>query len=45
MFLERRTSVKTDLSVFNIRINIKVTGFPLNHDLKEPSSFRLRLER
>ena len=30
MFLERRTSVKMDHSVFNMRINIKVTGFPLS---------------
>ena len=31
MFLERHTSVKTDHSVFNIRVNIKVTGFPLSN--------------
>ena len=27
MFLERRTSVKMDLSVFNIRASVKVTEF------------------
>ena len=31
MFLERRTSVKMDHSVFNIRVNIKVTGFLLSN--------------
>ena len=31
MFLERRTSVKMVHSVFNIRVNIKVTGFPLSN--------------
>ena len=29
MFLERRTSVKMDLSAFNIRVNVKVIEFPL----------------
>ena len=31
MFLGRRTSVKMDHSVFNIRVNIKVTGFPVSN--------------
>ena len=31
MFLVRRTSIKMDLSVFNIRVNVKVTGFPWSH--------------
>ena len=31
MFLVRRTSIKMDLSVFNIRVNVKVTGFPRSH--------------
>ena len=31
MFLERRASVKMDHSVFNIRVNIKATGFRLSN--------------
>ena len=31
MFLKHLTSVKTDHSVFNIRVNIKVMGFPLSN--------------
>ena len=31
MFLERRTCVKMDHSVFSIRVNIKVTEFPLSN--------------
>ena len=31
MFLEHRTSVKMDLSVFNIRVNVKVTRFNLSN--------------
>ena len=31
MFLELRTSVKIDHSVFNIKSNIKVTAFPLSN--------------
>ena len=31
MFLERRTSVKIDLGVFNIRVNVKVIEFPLSN--------------
>ena len=31
MFLERRTNVKMDYSVFNIRVNVKVAGFPLSN--------------
>ena len=30
MFLERRASIKMDLSVFNIRVNVKGTWFPLS---------------
>ena len=29
MFLESRTSVKIDPNMFNLRVNVKVTGFPL----------------
>ena len=48
MLLERRTSAKMDLSLFTIRVNAKLTGFPseeLEHDLKKPSGFRPRSER
>ena len=31
MFLERRTSVKMDFSVFNIKVNVKVIEFPLSN--------------
>ena len=31
MFLGRPTSVKMDLSVFNIRVNVKVIEFPLSN--------------
>ena len=31
MFLERRASVKWNLSVFNVRFKAKVTGFPLSN--------------
>ena len=31
MFLERRGSVKMDHSAFNIRVNIKATGFSLSN--------------
>ena len=31
MFLERRTSVKMDLSVFNIKVNVKVIEFPVSN--------------
>ena len=31
MFLERRTSVKMDLSAFNIKVNVKVIEFPLSN--------------
>ena len=31
MFLERRTGVEIDLSLFNVRVNVKVTEFPLSN--------------
>ena len=31
MFLEHCTSVKMDLSVFNIRVNVRVIEFPLSN--------------
>ena len=31
MFLERSTSVKMDLSLFNKRVNVKVIEFPLSN--------------
>ena len=31
MFVERRTSVKMDFSVFNIRVNVKGIEFPLSN--------------
>ena len=40
MFLERRTGVKMDLSLCNIRVNVKVTEFPLsNHSSNPPPPF------
>ena len=36
MFLERRTGVKMDLSLYNIRVNVKVTEFPLSNHSSNP---------
>ena len=46
MFLERRTSVKMDHSVFNMRINSDgVSSEYLEHGLKMSFGFTLRLAR
>ena len=47
MFLERRTSVKMNHNVFNLRVNIKLTGFSLSIRawFIKPFDFRLHLER